>query len=387
MSNSEASTPKTRISVLGGGRVGSYIARRLARDLDLDVTLWDRDADAAERAADGRVRFECADLSRPGEVERAAGAADVVLGALPGALGFAAARVVLETGRDLVDISFFPEDARALEPLARERGLRAVVDCGVMPGLGGMLALHLCRQLDEAEEASIMVGGLPIERRWPTEYLAPFSPADVIEEYTRPARFRVAGRVVTRPALSDVELVDLPEIGTLEAFATDGLRTLLDSLDVPDLREKTLRYPGHAERMRLLRHLGFFDTEPREVDGQSVVPLALTSRLLEREWALGPSVDELTVMRVEAAGRHGDRRRVLRCDLLDRTDPDTGDSSMARTTGMPAVLATRLVVERRLERFGLIPGEQLAAEPGVFDWMLNELAAERIVLRFTEQEG
>ena len=118
----------------------------------------------------------------------------------------------------------------------------------------------------------------------------------------RPARFRLQGETVVRPALSDPELVDFPGIGTLEAFNTDGLRTLLTTCDVPELREKTLRYPGHVEKMRMLRDLGFFSEEPVDAEGARVRPIAVTAQLLFGAWRLEPGMPELTVMRVEAEG-------------------------------------------------------------------------------------
>src|SRR5690606_68896 len=119
------------------------------------------------------------------------------------------------------------EEASALNMAAQHSGSRVVVDCGVMPGLGGMLAARFSRQFDEPQSMRILVGGLPTERNWPFEYRAPFSPADVIEEYVRPARYLVNGELVTMPALSEIELLDFPGIGTLEAFNTDGLRSIM----------------------------------------------------------------------------------------------------------------------------------------------------------------
>ncbi|MBZ5590297.1 MAG: saccharopine dehydrogenase NADP-binding domain-containing protein, partial [Acidobacteriia bacterium] len=250
-----------RIAVLGGGMVGGFMARDLARDGRYRVVLHDLDPAALARSAGvAGLEVRRTDLSRPEAVRDAAVESDLVLGAVPGHLGFRAARAVLEAGRNLVDISFFPEDPFELDGEARARGVTAVVDCGVMPGLGGMLGLRMAGELDRAERLTILVGGLPVERHWPMEYKAPFSPIDVIEEYVRPARFRHRGKEEVRPALSDPELVDLPGVGTLEAFNTDGLRTLLATCDLPDLREKTLRYPGHVEKMRMLRDLGFFST-------------------------------------------------------------------------------------------------------------------------------
>ncbi len=186
-----------RVVVLGGGMVGGFMARELSRDPRFEVSVFDRDEQALDRSArTGRLKTRTLDLSVPAAIREAAASADMVIGAVPGHMGFRTAQVVLEVGRPLVDISFFPEDPFQLDSLARARGVTAVVDCGVMPGLGGMLGIHLAAQYDRAERLVILVGGLPVERRWPMEYKAPFSPIDVIEEYTRPARLKLGGEVV-----------------------------------------------------------------------------------------------------------------------------------------------------------------------------------------------
>lgn len=376
----------THFIVLGGGLVGGFIARTLAGDRDCQVTLADRDQAVLERsAALAPLSYNLANLADEGILRKVIEEADVVIGALPGRLGYDCLETVLGAGKPCVDISFFPEDALELKGLARERGVLAVVDCGVMPGLGGMLAYDLARRLDVPRSLRILVGGLPEERVWPFEYRAPFSPSDVIEEYTRPARLKLAGRVVTRPALSELELVDIPGIGTLEAFLSDGLRTLLNTLPFPTMVEKTLRYPGHAERMRMLSESGFFSGKPLEIQGQRVRPLDLTSRLLFDAWKLEPGMREFTAMRVEAEGLSDGAEVRLHYDLLDRTDSATGDFSMARTTGWPAVLVARLLAQGRLERFGpgVIPPETLAQDTEVLALILEGLEAAGIELRRT----
>jgi len=149
-------------------------------------------------------------------------------------------------GRSLTFL--FPGNPLELEPVAKEQKLTAAVDCGVAPGLSNMLAGHGLSQLDQAFSIHIYVGGLPIIRKWPFEYQAVFSPVDVIEEYLRPARCVANGQLVTKPALSEPELIEFENLGTLEAFNTDGLRTMIDTLTVPEMIEKTLRYPGHREK-------------------------------------------------------------------------------------------------------------------------------------------
>ena len=194
------------------------------------------------------------------------------MGAVPGFMGFATMEAVLEAGKPMVDISFFEEDPFRLDALAKEKGLIAVMDAGVAPGCGNLILGDLERRLDTITRFECLVGGLPVVRTWPFEYKAGFSPADVLEEYTRPARYVDHGEVVVRPALSEPELVDFPGVGTLEAFNTDGLRTLLRTVAAPFMQEKTLRYPGHAEKMRLLRDTGLFGRSPWTWAGRASPP-------------------------------------------------------------------------------------------------------------------
>ncbi len=372
--------------MLGGGMVGGFIARRLAHD-GFAVTVHDRDPAALEASRRrAPLTTRASDLSTADAVAAAARDADLVVNAVPGFMGYATARAVLTAGRPLVDIAFFPEPLGPLDALAREHGVPAIFDCGVMPGLGGMLAVHLSRRLTHAEAVTIMVGGLPVIRRWPMDYKAPFSPIDVIEEYTRPARMRENGEIVVRPALSEPELIEFPGVGTLEAFNTDGLRTLLDTLDVPTMREKTLRWPGHAERIRALAALGFLGAQPVDVAGQRVRPIDLTARLLIDAWKLEPGEPELTAMRVEVSGREGPRRVTHRVDLVDRTDPSTGDSSMARTTGWPAIVAVRLLAEGAIHEPGALPAERLAFDDALFREFLAHLEEAGIRPGFSEPD-
>lgn len=382
------------VTVLGGGMVGGFIARTLAADPELRVTLVDRDPDclaACQRAGGAGViptlSTMQADLSDSDVLRSVIEDTQLVIGAVPGHMGYFALQTVLGAGKNCVDISFFPEDALSLDVLARQRGAMAITDCGVMPGLGGMLGARIAADL-EAEGATpthlkIMVGGLPRLRRWPLEYKAPFSPIDVLEEYTRPARLREWGREVEYPALSGVEPVDLPGVGMLEAFNTDGLRTLLTTLSIPNMAEKTLRYPGHADKMRLLRDVGFFDYDPVELrSGETVAPIELTSKLLEGVWRLDPGEEEFTVMRVEVVASIGDQQLLRSVDLLDRTDQATADSSMARTTGWPAVLAAKLMLDGKWQRPGVTPSELIGLDSSAWELMLAGLEVAGIRLTF-----
>ena len=263
-----------RIIVLGAGLVGGPMAIDLAAEERFDVSVADIDTaaleDLAHRAA---IHPLTVDLSRPQEVTRLVDDFDLVVDAVPGFMGYRTLEAIISAGRNVVDIAFLPEDPFGLDELAKENGVVAVTDCGVFPGMGSALIGRAARHLDQVDSLLTYVGGLPEVRTWPWEYKAVFSPADVIEEYVRPARYKESGILVTRPALSDPELLDFPGVGTLEAFNTDGLRTLLQTIDAPNMKEKTLRFPGHRDLMAALSAGGFFSTEPIDVRGQSIRPI------------------------------------------------------------------------------------------------------------------
>ncbi|HEV7508337.1 MAG TPA: saccharopine dehydrogenase C-terminal domain-containing protein [Thermoanaerobaculia bacterium] len=371
-----------KIVVLGGGRVGSAMARDLARDPQFEVTVVDASAAALSRLEESGLRTERADLADPAAVGRAVREHDLVVGAVPGFMGFATLKAVLEADKDIVDISFFDEDPFLLDGLARERGRIAIVDCGVAPGCSNLVLGRMVAELDRVDRFVCFVGGLPAVRTWPFEFKAVFSPIDVIAEYTRPARFKRFGEMVTLPALSEVEPVDLPGAGTLEAFNTDGLRTLL-RMDVPSMVEKTLRYPGHADKMRMLRETGFFGTEPLEAGGAQVRPLDVTAKLLFSSWQLGPEEEDFTVMRIEVEGEKDGRRSRHTWDLLDRFDRQTGTTSMARTTGYTCTSAVRLVAAGLYKNRGISPPEHVGRDAGAYGFMMRELAARGVEFRET----
>jgi saccharopine dehydrogenase-like NADP-dependent oxidoreductase len=368
-----------QITVLGTGLVGSAIARDLAHETEWQITAVDRDARALEQL-EGRARVKTiqADLTHSDAVPLAVRGADLVVCAVPGFMGFATLKQVIQAGKDVVDISFFPEDAFDLDDEAKAQGVTAVVDCGVAPGLCNLLAGHAAEQLDRVERYTCYVGGLPRERCWPYEYGVVFSPVDVLEEYTRPARMIEHGQPVTHPALSEVELRDFPGIGTLEAFNTDGLRSLLCTLDAPYMAEKTLRYPGHADLMRVFRESGFFGTAPIDVGGQQVRPIDLTSRLLFDQWRLEPGQHDLTVMQVVIEGYLSGARTTYTYDLFDRYDPETQTTSMARTTGYTCAIVARQVARGLYTEKGISPPEFLGRLPACFENLMVEHAKRGI---------
>jgi saccharopine dehydrogenase-like NADP-dependent oxidoreductase len=218
-----------------------------------------------------------------------------------------------------------------------------------------------------------------MKRSWPYEYKAPFSPIDILEEYTRPARLVERGEVVERPALSEPELVDIDPVGTLESFNTDGLRSLLKTMDVPNMKEKTLRYPGHIELMKIFRESGFFGKDKIDVKGNKIRPIDLTSQLLFPMWKLGDKEDEFTVMTIKVTGEKNGQTETHEYKLYDRYDPEMGISSMARTTGFTCTAAANLVLDGKYTQPGISPPEYVAAHEECFLDILDYLEERNVI--------
>lgn len=375
-----------KVVVLGCGRVGRAMVKDLAGEAGWKVTAVDA-VEAAFAGLEGLANVNTlrADLGDPEVVGDVVRGHDLAVGAVPGPMGYATLRAVIEAGISVVDISFFEEDPSGLDELARACGITAVMDCGIAPGFSNLALGHSQTVFDELSSFVCYVGGLPEVRRWPYEYRAVFSPIDVIAEYTRPARLVEQGRVVVRDALSEVEPLDIDGVGTLEAFNSDGLRTLLGINDIPEMKEKTLRFPGHADRMRMLRETGFFGEDEIEIGGAAIRPVDFTARLMFPMWQLPDGEGDQTIMRITVEGTMDGRKLRRTWDMLDRFDFEQGVTSMARTTGYTCTAAVRALAAGLYKEPGLVPPEVLGRTPGVYDFILASLAERGVRFNVTDE--
>lgn len=360
--------------------------RDLTAEDDFDVLVVDIDPVAVDAMTDFGADGVVADLSQIENVSRAVRDADLVVGAVPGFMGYRTVKRVLQEGRPIVDISFFEEDSADLEELAASAGVPCLVDCGLAPGLSNLILGNCEERLDSTELYVCFAGGLPKERVWPWEYKAPFSPADVITEYVRPARQRRSGRDVTKPALTDVELIDVPQVGSLEAFNTDGLRSLLRTCSTPNMVEKTLRYPGHAIRMKILREAGFFSNEPIQAASGTVVPRDVTEALLFDEWRFHDGELDLAVLRIVIEGTQNGQRQRHTFNMVDHYNPATETMAMARTTGYTCTAMVNLVARGIWTQPGLATPEIVGRDQAAYDAVLAHLRMRDVYLDVEVEE-
>lgn len=374
-----------KITVLGTGMVGRAIIYDLSKKCN--VTAVDINEEALEYCKDNyNVITQQHDLSNPEILAKVIKGSDLVVSAVPGFMGFRTIETAIKNRKDIVDISFMPEDFMQLDKAAREQGVTAIADCGVAPGMPNIILAHHNQNM-KIEEFEYMVGGLPKERKFPFEYKAPFSPIDVLEEYTRPARLMENGQIVRKPAMSEPELIYFQKLGHLEAFNTDGLRSLLQTMShIPNMKEKTLRYPGHIQLIKALKEAGFFNNKPITVGGLKVKPIEVTNEILINEWKLEEGEAEFTLMRIIMKGKEGSKDIEITYDLYDEYDPHTNLSSMARTTGFTATGAVNLILNGTFEEKGVFPPEEIGSHTKCFRELMQHLKDRGVKYEMNKQE-
>jgi len=366
----EMETNMSTIVILGCGAVGKYMAMDLCQDPSCEVISVDINREPLEEMATKYpVQIRVEDLSAAEGVTRAVEGADIVIGSVPYSIGYAMLENVIRTGKNIVDISYFPEDPFGLDALANEMGVTAVVDCGVVPGMSNIILGDHTRKMKVARY-ECFVGGVPKSKNAPLGYKSPFPVLEVLEEYAESGTMVEDGKVVVRPMLDETMTIDIDPVGTLGCLNSDGLRTLIRTTDIPDMFEKTLRYPNHVDMMRLFRDTGFLSVTPIQVEGVSVRPIDVTASLLSPLWKYETGEADLTVMKLVIFGEEEGEAVTYTYNMVDEYDTETETPSMARTTGYTCTAVTRLVLEGRYSQKGISPPESVGRVDGC--WKIVE---------------
>ena len=352
-----------KVAQIGAGLVGKAMALDLAKQHNVFLTDFNDKALKEVQSLNQNIVTSCFDLNDTDQLTEFISKSDLVLVAVPGNLGFETVEKIIKCKKNIVDISFASENLLLLNSLAKENEVTVVYDAGVAPGIPNFILGELNKD-QKILGFQYYVGGLPMEPTPPYNYKAPFSPIDVIEEYTRPARIMRNGKLITLPALSEIVEIEYDEVGKLEAFNSDGLRSILTTMShIPNMLEKTLRYPGHADLIK------------SEFESKIIQPGNKKSlEKLFEEWKLNPGEKEFTILDVH-----------IECEseyhnyfLYDETDRSTSISSMARTTGYTATATVNYLLEKRYGKHGVFPPETISGETDI--WMyINRYLSKRNV--------
>ncbi len=375
-----------KILVIGCGNIGSVAARDLAESLrTAEIVLADANRSRAEKATSkigqDNVSWIQADALNHHELVDTLRKFDLAIGALPGAIGYRVCKASIVASVSLVDVSFLPENIMKLNQAALKAGVSILPDCGMSPGLSSILVGHAVSKLDEVESVHMLNGGIPEKLVPPLDYVITWSAKDLIELYTRKVNIVRGGKRTRVEAMSGLEQIVFPGVGELEAFYTDGLRTLLQTVKVAkEMWEKSLRYPGHIEKIKLLKTLGFFEERPIEVDGARVNPRELTAKLLERKLKR-PGIRDVVPMLVEVSGLKNGENVTYTYHMLDHFDKKRKVTALARTTAYTTSVVAQLVASKMIKEKGVIPPEKLGMNETIYKKFMDLMKKRRIVVR------
>ncbi|HSM02769.1 MAG TPA: saccharopine dehydrogenase C-terminal domain-containing protein [Acidimicrobiia bacterium] len=346
----------TRVAVLGTGIVGRAAAWDMVRR-GHSVKVADRDpsavADAAAVSGADGAPLEATD---PAGVREFLSDADLVVSAVPYALGVEVARAAIDSGTHYLDFGGNPTVVGrqlTLDGPAREAGIALVPDCGLAPGLANVLAVGAVDALGPGpiDEVRLRVGALPAEPTGTLGYQLAFNPAGLINEYDEPCEILADGVYATVEPLTEVEAVEWPGWGPLEAFHTAGGSSSLPRMfenQVAELDYKTLRFPGHALPMRAMRETGLFSEEPQLATG--VAPRAVLLEALRRHLPSG--ADDVVLVRVWATATRDGEQLTVGYQVDDRHDGTF--SALARTTAFPATALAHLLLTGDVDTRGAV---------------------------------
>jgi lysine 6-dehydrogenase len=358
------------IAVLGAGIVGSTIAADLSKQHR--VTSFDYSEIALNnlQAKYSNIAVQQVNLKDIDAYGNWFSHFDIVVSAVPGFMGFATLKQLINIGKSVADISFFEEDVLQLDTLAKQKGVTVITDVGVAPGMSNFIAGRYCHEIN-IQNFEFYVGGLPKYPEPPFYYKAAFSPIDVIEEYTRPARFKEANTIVTYAPLSGRNIRTYKELGELEAFNTDGLRSLLYTLPIPNMMEQTLRYKGHVTLVEQLQQAGFFTNNL--LSTQQTFASA-TNEILFKNWQYQKGEADVTIMEVICMGKE----KTVKYSLYDEYDEVAQQSSMSRTTGFTCAAAAEMILQNKFNQHGVFPPELVGSNKPCFEFLLSYLKDRKV---------
>jgi len=377
-----------KYAVFGAGLMGRVIAKDfLDTESDAMVTLIDSDDDRLKQVTEfvtgKRIKTYRLDITDTESAVRILKGHDVAVCALPHRFSLASIEAAIRAGVSLVDlVGEAPEQRQSLHQKALDAGIIVIPGCGVAPGLSNVCVAKGVSLLDETNEAIIYVGGIPKKKTPPLNYQTVYSLYSVFNAYNRPAIIFSNGKETEVDPLSGMEQIEFPDpIGKLEAFYTDGLASLTLTMKgkiTDHLSEKTLRYPGFADRIEFLKDCGLIDTTPVSIGSTQIAPIELLIHQLAPKLKLDPAGDWL-VMRVVVRGKKAGTKQTHIFELIDQFDPKTQYTAMARTTGFPATIAARMISNGSIIEKGVQFPEQVFWGER-YDYLLSALKSYGIQL-------
>lgn len=376
-----------KILITGAGMIGSIVAMELCREND--VTLFDGSDAALKRVSSKEKNIELIQGSIFDEkkLEGLISTSDVVVIALPGNLAVSVAESALKQRKAVFDISSIPNDVLLgkIRELADENKTLYVPKIGIAPGMTNFLTGRGCVGLDFVKDVKIYVGGIPQKKESPMGYKTVFCLEETLQEYLDPAMVIENGNKKYVEAMSCLHNVDFEGLEGLEAFLTDGLATLAETIPAENMSEFTIRWPGHIQQIKNLIALGMFDKNEDDFEGMKITPREYLISHLAPLWKMEPAKGDkdLTLFRIVVKGTKDGAEVESKWETVDRYDEERNITSMGKCTAFSCTSFIRAWMKSLFTNNGFVFPEKLSVNDSLYRYVMESMAYHGV--HFTEQ--
>lgn len=365
------------IVVLGSGMMGQAIAFDLCNYSCFDdITIVDQDEQAllsAKKILEGeKINFLVINVEKADDVKNLFENYDMAISAIPYRFNYELAKMAVETKTHFLDLggnNSIVEKERNLFEQARKQDITIIPDCGLAPGLVSTITRDIVERMDSVDYVKLRVGGLPVDPKPPLDYQIVFSPNGLINEYTENAMVLDHGQIVEKKSMTDIETIQFSEpFKEMEAFLTSGGCSTLpytykDKIDYLDY--KTIRYPGHCEKFKILLDIGLGGEKVIRVGEQEIVPRKILIDLLMKN--MPTAGRDVVLLKVLSEGLKDGKKIRLEYTLIDYYDEKNGITAMMRTTGYSISIIAQMIEDGTINQKGVFCPEEIVPPDPFFE--------------------
>ena len=356
-----------KFMILGSGMQGRACAFDMLRNPETEEVLLcdslDKNLALAKKFLKSpkvkTLKLDATDLAK---IKKLAAERDALVSCVPYFLNLNLAKTAIAAKTHFVDLGGNTEISMkeiALHKQAVKAGVTILPDVGLGPGMTTTIAAHGISQLDRTDEVLLRDGGLPQHPRPPMNYLLTFSEHGLINEYVENATAIRDFKRVEVGGLSEIEAIDVPGLGRMEAaHAAGGLSTLAWTYEgkIRNMDCKLIRYPGHCAVINAMNAMGFFSQKPVQLGKNKLAPRNLSAKLF-RDHFDRPGDKDMVVIHCTIRGIKDGRRAEVVYDMTDRYDEQNKMTAMMRTTGFPASIVAQMLATGAIDKPGAYPVE------------------------------
>jgi lysine 6-dehydrogenase len=358
-----------KIIILGAGLMGRAIAFDLINFSNFEkITIIDNNKSNLNLTKkifkNKKINYKLLDVSNRSNIRKKFEENDIVISAVPYYYNYLLTKIAIDTNTHFIDLggnNTIVQKQKTLDKSAKEAKIKIIPDCGLAPGIVSIITRDIVNYYDSVDYVKLRVGGLPKDPIPPFNYQFVFSPNGLINEYIQDAIVLENKKIVFKKPMTELEKIIFPEpFGEMEAFITSGgcstlpytFRYIIKYLDY-----KTIRYPGHSEKFKLLLDLGLGSDRIVKINGFKIKPRKILIKILKK--LIPETGEDVVLIKVFSKGVKNNIKIKTEYTLIDYFDKKNKISAMMRTTGYPVSIIAQMIEQNIIDKYGVFTSEEI----------------------------